>query len=880
MGAQESKLALQRGIERLGALQDIPLEDDIWFNLWSVPDSAEEVFRILTPELIRKLRDQSLENLEKLLLVVTSRLFAIRNDPRFPDNEHAPASELLNCIRILNRILPFVYEVPEMEQWYLRFWWTMRKKYSVDTEPGEVDLSVMSTEQLSLQQNLQSATGEGDVGMSSTMPSDNSSQKSSYSVEKPLMEELLSSLFQLLFCAGFTLPSSCAEKFTYRVWEEGVGVTEVTERVPKEFLNNRIEVLRLLMVILAYEAQAGNQRAYALTYTVAVVSKQLILVFLCSLITVGLRYTPTGWKASYNGILIPSDPNVVLSTLSKQLLLILLDFQPSPEDISFFSERPDTTTKLYVNQYQLYFSKLHRKSDFNFILTELRRLFTFPSRFAPSLLLPINKFASCFPETIFFFWQAVNINKRLCAYLMASPYSLDIFTFVQYYALRFRNDPSNAGLVRVCAFIVHNMSCEKRLCVKLNTPFPNGQMLLSSLRLNVSQSITHAEFLILSIYHLIAIKGSPFHNIVPLLLLTFCNIAPYVENLNFNTCVKIMHLVSTFSSPKFLLRHPSNHLFLEYLLNAISSIVENHPKTNPHLLYSILRLQDRFFAIKNLENTHFQNNNLEKGVNVLDSPEDTYFPSIEKSKPDSVTVDVSPSFHNDSDGSDVADADLAPSPLTSSPSSSANFPSIYSQKDAFLINPRVVSLRAYRKTPELLSAAEASDRASKNPYENDAQVLVNGTFKPSQTWLNDWFPNLQLDTILSIIHQFSKIVFDLLQDGNHEVDDIIQFLAQSDSLGEHPHVPDPNYFKWNEHLTHWFQGLVGLYIFLSDDRAGLGSPSLWRDSQIPKEIAVSANGFLSQKGNRERLEDATKSVLAKLDQFHIRLPTNGIFRPE
>lgn len=62
------------------------------------------------------------------MLAITSRLFILRHHPSFPDPELAPERDALNCIRILTRILPYVYEAEQLQAWEDKFFWGVRRK--------------------------------------------------------------------------------------------------------------------------------------------------------------------------------------------------------------------------------------------------------------------------------------------------------------------------------------------------------------------------------------------------------------------------------------------------------------------------------------------------------------------------------------------------------------------------------------------------------------------------------------------------------------------------------------------------------------------------------------------------------------------------------
>jgi len=128
MGASDSKLVFKQGIFRLSEQQGIAADDPYWTGFWELPESAEDVFSLFSPTDVRRTRDHALNNLETLLLAVTSKLITLRNHPSFPDPEIAPERDALNCIRVLTRIIPYIYEADHLGQWEEKFFWTVRRK--------------------------------------------------------------------------------------------------------------------------------------------------------------------------------------------------------------------------------------------------------------------------------------------------------------------------------------------------------------------------------------------------------------------------------------------------------------------------------------------------------------------------------------------------------------------------------------------------------------------------------------------------------------------------------------------------------------------------------------------------------------------------------
>lgn len=194
-------------------------------SFWELPESAEDVFTLFSAADIRRTRDAHPENLETLILAVTSRLFVLRHHTSFPDPEVAPERDALNCIRILTRVLPFIYEKDELEGWQDNFFWGARQRRRTEvlfdeTNPQDVAVPASPT--------------AGEL----------------FEPAPPLMEELIDTLVDLLFYSGFSLPLnfSSKAKVTFAIWQSGVGCNTPVGTT-KEFESNKIEILRLLLAI-------------------------------------------------------------------------------------------------------------------------------------------------------------------------------------------------------------------------------------------------------------------------------------------------------------------------------------------------------------------------------------------------------------------------------------------------------------------------------------------------------------------------------------------------------------------------------------------------------------------------------------------------------
>jgi hypothetical protein len=218
---------------------------------------------------VRRTRDNAIENLETLILAITSRLFILRHHPSFPDPEFAPERDALNCIRILTRILPYLYEVDNLQSWEEQFFWGARRK--------RTRRSTIANEVLFDESQQEDET-------------DDKAPVDEFEETKPLAEELIDTLVDLLFFSDFTVPKQAhgKPKVSYSIWQSGVGCNTAVPTT-KEHESNRCEILRLLLTLASQSMYMSpnllpTKGTRALTYICTCPDKQVVLSVLCSLL--------------------------------------------------------------------------------------------------------------------------------------------------------------------------------------------------------------------------------------------------------------------------------------------------------------------------------------------------------------------------------------------------------------------------------------------------------------------------------------------------------------------------------------------------------------------------------------------------------------------
>lgn len=164
----------------------------------------------------------------------------MHDDPNLPIGP-----EVLNGVRILTRLLPYIYEAEHLSDWEARFFWLPRKPVEyVDPKSGKSKCFDGLNEARIISED------QGDAVLG-----------------PPLGEQLVDILINYLFFPGFTLPAKLDDnnlpelKPTFVVWQSGIGANKGVG-MTKENERNAMEVLRLLLALSsrAMYISAGKSR--------------------------------------------------------------------------------------------------------------------------------------------------------------------------------------------------------------------------------------------------------------------------------------------------------------------------------------------------------------------------------------------------------------------------------------------------------------------------------------------------------------------------------------------------------------------------------------------------------------------------------------------
>ena len=195
------------------------------------------------------------ENVATLIRVITSRLFNLVSDHTFPSAPNSSVAsfatsfmkaasarnttkEALNCIRVLQRVLPVVFELEsETSRFEMEVFW---KREEVHAQPAASSASADPQFVIDDETDDEEAA---EAGVSNKVPPPESKEKQ---YQPSLAEKLFTCLIDLMFCCGFTLPTKLQVdhyKINYTIWYVGAHLhmlaTERFGRVGKGVLGRQ-----------------------------------------------------------------------------------------------------------------------------------------------------------------------------------------------------------------------------------------------------------------------------------------------------------------------------------------------------------------------------------------------------------------------------------------------------------------------------------------------------------------------------------------------------------------------------------------------------------------------------------------------------------------
>ncbi|KAH7889801.1 high-temperature-induced dauer-formation protein-domain-containing protein [Phlebopus sp. FC_14] len=867
----EAKLAFRtrpEGISRLILTRNISETESYWDQYFTLFDSPSEVFSLISPHDVRRALLDAPENVATLIRVLTSRLFNLVSDHTFPSPsgvsvtsyatsfikattaERNTTKEVLNCIRVLQRVLPVIYEVEgESNAFELEVLW---KKVEVNDDDN--DHSPAEAPQFVIEDD--DADSENDDGPAKDPASPPSNPRSTEKKTLPsLGERLFTCIHDLLFCCGFTLPTKVQVdhyKINYVIWEKGVGST--TDPGPSsQYDSNKTEVLRLLLVLFSRQIYVPPISLFSKPsfYTLHVVKKtprRDVLTLLCSLLNTAMNSsTVTGTtiasvagKVPYNHLVFKGeDPRAALVGMCLQVLCALLDFQsgPAKDTTSASGDSSSSAPTAQTNAFRYFLAKLHRTQDFAFILDGVTNILEHQLAITNNLLPGSRKSVPYVPETIIFLWKMIELNKKFRGYLLDSDKAADVLAYLLCYGLEIKDRPQQHGLCRALSYMTQSLSAEAAF----------GNKLSSSIKVPIPAKWatpgTAADFMITAIYSMIATTSGALNPLYPALIIALSNAAPYFRNLSVIASTRLIQLFDSFANPRFLLSDESHPRLLFFMLEVFNSVIFHHLSDNPNLLYAIITSHKTFQELgtftlarglreirraelaKEDQDRREERDTKENSLKEMD---------LEAGDPEAEKARL---LRNDSDPALRADADAQ----SSRPS---NHTSVEEGNggDGSTITQSVASSTPGSPTSSTPTSEKARGKMrERNSLSLDAtrtaeRVASSGAgrngFVPTQQWVSSWQQGLPLDTVMLVISELLPKIQNL-QAGRQKanttgaITDFLQTVTLVDVLPPAP-LLYPRRFVWSDASIVWLTSLLWGEIYVR----GMSPLGIWNSTNV------------------------------------------------
>uniref|UniRef100_A0AAQ5YF07 HID1 domain containing b n=1 Tax=Amphiprion ocellaris TaxID=80972 RepID=A0AAQ5YF07_AMPOC len=699
---------------------------------------------------------------------------------------------ILNCTRILTRILPYIFE----DQDWRGFFWS--------TVPGA-----------------------GHAGTDELDDDDGA---------RPLAESLLLAVADLLFCPDFTVHShkrgpdsienmQSIDSCEY-IWESGVGFAQSP---PLNYIHdlNRTELLRLLLTCFSeamYLPPSSDNNVLNpwVTFFCSTENRHALPLF-TSLLNVVCAYDPVGYGIPYNHLLF-SDYREQLVEQAVQILIVTLEHDGGvphhPASPSSMEEQESAGPEnLFVN----YLSRIHREEDFDFVLKGLARLLTNP--LTQTYLPNSTKKIQFHQELLVLFWKLCDFNKKFLFFVLKSSDVLDILVPILYYLNDARADQSRVGLMHIGVFILLLLSGERNFGVRLNKPYS----------IHVPMDIpvftgTHADLLIVVFHKIITTGHQRLQPLFDCLLTIVVNVSPYLKSLSMVAANKLLHLLEAFSTCWFLFSAAQNHHLVFFLLEAFNNIIQYQFDGNCNLVYAIIRKRNVFHQLANLPSDPASIQKAlqrkKKSPDVISRTSSQETVSMEGSHPavpaEPGTLKASlvaiPGIDKLTEKSQVSeDGTMVSVPKTDSPHTthsdqSAAAGTSDTESNSGRDNEDVFYTEAEMERRRLSSASSTSFWA------------------PTPEWVLSWKCKLPLQTIMRLLQvlvpQVEKICIDK---GLTDESEILKFLQHGTLVGLLP-VPHPiliRKYQANAGTAMWFRTYMWGVVYLRNV-----DPPIWYDTDV------------------------------------------------
>ncbi|KAG8742998.1 hypothetical protein FRC10_000568 [Ceratobasidium sp. 414] len=739
------------------------------------------------------------DNVSTLLTVLVKRLLFLLTDHSFPSETSAlpalsslypgtaqrnPNKEALNCLRVLARVLPVVFE-DDADQGRVEEQLWLRPPKAFASDQPEIDQSkqfVIDDE-------------EDEDGPKSPTAQPDAQPTTQVETEPSLGEKLVNVVLDLLFCCGFTIPRKVQtdrHKINYIIWVKGIGSASDIG-TSRDLESNKTEVLRLLLVLIS--KQIFIPPTTALTMTTPALSeltqrtpRRRVLTLLCSLLNIALHppnLSPLPLASMpYNHLVTRAMDADAVSESAISILCVLLDYQSADARDRVTSTPTGAETGEDVES-----APTSKSNSFRYSLAKLERDFV-PARDLHISVENVGRKQGTFADTNVNANQPNPSYKKFRAFVMDSEKCIDLVAYLLCSCLEVKDKPQNQGFCRALSYIIQSISSEFALGAKLHLP------VRIAVPAKWATAGTMGDFMITSIYSIVATTSGTLTSLYPALIITLSNISPHLTNLTITSSGRLTSLLTSFSSPLFLLADESHPRLVYFVLEVFNNVITRHLQENPNLIYALLRTRTVIEGlavftlrggVREVRRREEAAKGRDKGKGKLAGGVGRDSPDLSKEKRDLMQRER---------GTDVPTSEDLESGLAG---------------DDVPVPGAHMSEKARGKMREDAKQEDSWDLTAEEEVAAAVALGKNG-FVPTQEWVSSWQRGLPLDIVQIAIAELSPKIQELQANGNRAsstaaILDLLRSANLSDVLP--PLGPlAPRKFQWSDASLIWLNSLL------------------------------------------------------------------------
>eukprot|EP01124_Arcella_intermedia_P005735 TRINITY_DN13387_c0_g2_i1.p1 TRINITY_DN13387_c0_g2~~TRINITY_DN13387_c0_g2_i1.p1 ORF type:complete len:796 (+),score=170.98 TRINITY_DN13387_c0_g2_i1:160-2388(+) len=724
----------------------------------------------IRPDDVRKIRVNNPSNLTNFLGNVVLKLRAVL----FKANENENFQCTRNCLRLLDRILPVVFEDPQLTN--SLFWEERELPIKSKDNPNETNkillgpLLVETLLDLFFLPNFTFLLNP--MEMKETISAFPSIEEGLLSNNSKLLASVRSSpkyvvadRAEVLLCMITLFSSALYEKYAdehpsrHKFFNPPIGAQ------PQKGSNSKFY----------YGEEGGEGAVYSPRKNMWVehlvkMEGVKIRAFFGILVYCGVSYDPIGWGIPYNHIWV-SDPHEQQMERSLQLLGILLEYRQSPlvanrAPLNAEKNASQDTVQL-KNTLAEHLANLSHPDDLSLLWNGIITILNNPL-IATNTYLPYStKLTSARQEMLIFLWHNLMISKNFLEWGIKHNKLMDITYPIIYYLHEGRKDQPQLGMVHLGIFILFYLSGYREFAVALNTPFNKVPRFTSQ-----NHYVTFSDFLISSLILIICDSHERIHPLRECCLTILANITPYTKTLSLITANNLLKLFTLITKPKFLFSNEQNYRCCFFLLESFNNILQYQFSGNMNVVYAIIKNNTAFTELQKLK--------IEDEVSVEE---------VDKNKKDvEMKQEIKPIVT-------IENAD-PPNPQTQT----QNLDSSQNQT---------------QNQNELQTNVTVT--------ENHQEILQQPKFAPTKEWLNSWKSHLPIVTVIRFLKAIIPQIQDNVTKNLEDQDKILEFLQNTTVVGLLP-LPHPIILRrfWPTLFAlNWFHCYMWGVVFLKNAGSGI-----------------------------------------------------------